>query len=223
MKTEKRTEDDMAEDFYCSEITEEIWKRIEGKSYKPECTVPREHLRCIHVLHKDLDGVTHEGEMVCNAYIADMLIEIFRELYQAGYPIERMRLVDDYDADDERSMVDNNSSCFNYRRISYSDRISMHGLGLAVDINPLYNPYIKTVNGEQVIAPAVSEAYADRDKEFPYKITRDDLCCQLFLKNGFHWGGDRIDRKDYHHFAIFDQMFEEVQCGLEEDNCGHQH
>ena len=40
MKTEKRTEDDMAEDFYCSEITEEIWKRIEGKSYKPECTVP---------------------------------------------------------------------------------------------------------------------------------------------------------------------------------------
>ena len=223
MKTEKRTEDDMAEDFYCSEITEEIWKRIEGKSYKPECTVPREHLRCIHVLHKDLDGVTHEGEMVCNAYIADLLIEIFRELYQAGYPIERMRLVDDYDADDERSMADNNSSCFNYRRISYSDRISMHGLGLAVDINPLYNPYIKTVNGEQVIAPAVSEAYADRDKEFPYKITRDDLCCQLFLKNGFHWGGDRIDRKDYHHFAIFDQMFEEVQCGLEEDDCGHQH
>ncbi len=200
--TASKSQEDDSRDFYISEITDEIWKRIEGKSYKADCTVPLEDLKYIHVLHKDINGVTREGEMVCNASIAEDLIEIFRELYDAGYPIEKMRLVDEYNADDELSMEDNNSSCFNFRFISHTTKVSKHGLGLAVDINTLYNPYIKYVDGKRVLEPVTAEEYLDRDKEFDYKISKGDLCYRLFTEHGFEWGGDWTDRKDYQHFEI---------------------
>ena len=192
-----------AEDaFYITEITDDIFDRMKGKSFKDDCTLPREDLRYLHVLHVDAEGNTHEGEMVVNYHIAEDVLEILKELYEAGYPIERMRLVDDYDAEDETSMRDNNSSSFNFRFISHTTRVSKHGLGLAVDINTLYNPYTKVVDGKRIVEPATGEPYLDRDAEFPYKITEDDLCCRLFLEHGFEWGGHWSDRKDYQHFEV---------------------
>jgi hypothetical protein len=95
--------------FWISDITDEIFERIQGKSFKDDCTLPREDLRYLHVLHVDLNGETHEGEMIVNYHIAEDVLDILRQLYEANYPIERIRLVDEYDADDERSMEDNNS------------------------------------------------------------------------------------------------------------------
>ena len=112
-----------------------------------------------------------------------------------------MRLVDDYDADDEMSMRDNNSSCFNFRFITHSTKISKHGLGLAVDVNTLYNPYVK---GEHV-EPSTAKEYTDRSKNFPYKIERGDLCFRLFAEHGFEWGGDWKSLKDYQHFEVSDE------------------
>lgn len=192
-----------AEDaFYITEITDDIFARMKGKSFKDDCTLPREDLRYLHVLHVDAEGNTYEGEMVVNYHIAEDVLEILKELYEAGYPIERMRLVDEYGADDETSMRDNNSSSFNFRFISHTTRVSKHGLGLAVDINTLYNPYTKVVDGKRIVEPATGEPYLDRDAEFPYKITEDDLCCRLFLEHGFEWGGHWSDRKDYQHFEV---------------------
>lgn len=188
------------ESFYAIPIPDEIFVKMQGKSYKDNCTIPRDDLRYIHVLHKNIEGETLEGEMVCSTLIAEDLLEIFRELYDQSYPIEKMRLIDEYDADDERSMTDNNSSCFNYRTISHTNKISKHGLGIAVDINTLYNPYTKVVDGERIIEPAAGEPYLDRDADFPYKIERGDLCYNLFISHGFEWGGDWSDRKDYQHF-----------------------
>ncbi len=125
----------MSNDFYQIPIPDDIFEKMQGKTYKEDCPIPREDLRYLRVLHKDIDGRTHEGELVCHKMIAETLLEIFEELFRQGYPIEKIRLIDEYDADDEASMEDNNSSCFNYRLISYSNRISKHGLGLAVDIN----------------------------------------------------------------------------------------
>lgn len=152
------------------------------------------------MLHKGFDGQTKEGELVVNKAIADDVLAIFEELYQADYPIEKVRLVDEYDADDEASMRDNNSSAFNFRFISHTTKVSKHGLGMAVDINPLYNPYVKAVKGETSIEPAVAAAYVDRSGDFPYKIDHDDLCYKLFTKYGFTWGGDWEHSKDYQHF-----------------------
>ena len=196
-------------DFYVSEITDDIFARIKGKSFKDDCTLPREDLRYLHVPHKDVKGNVHEGEMIVNKHIADDVLDILRELYQNDYPIERMRLIDEYDADDERSMEDNNSSSFNFRFISHTTRISKHGLGLAVDINTLYNPYTKVVDGERIIEPVTGEPYLDRDASFDYKIEKGDLCYRLFTERGFEWGGDWTDRKDYQHFEMPDDKIAE--------------
>lgn len=187
-------------DFYISEITEDIFARMQGKSYKEDCTVPREDLRYVHVRHMGFDGEVKDGELVVNKAIADDVLAIFEELYKADYPIEKVRLVDEYDADDEASMSDNNSSAFNFRFISHTTRISKHGLGMAVDINTRYNPYVKTVDGKLSIEPANGADYVDRSKDFPHKIDHEDLCYKLFKEHGFTWGGDWTHSKDYQHF-----------------------
>lgn len=197
-------------DFCIIGITDEIFDRMKGKSFKDDCTVPREDLRYLHVLHKNIDGDVLEGEMVVNKYIAEDVLEILKELYEADYPIERMVLIDEYDADDEASMEDNNSSSFNFRLISHTNRVSKHGLGMAVDINTLYNPYTKVVDGERIIEPITGEPYLDRDASFPYKIEKGDLCYKLFTEHGFVWGGDWPDRKDYQHFEIPESVIEEL-------------
>ena len=92
--------------------------------------------------------------------------------------------------------------------------ISKHGLGMAVDINTLYNPYHKIVTNEdgsteEVIEPATGEAYLDRTQSFDYKIEKGDLCYTLFTEKGFEWGGDWTDRKDYQHFELPSDITEE--------------
>ena len=195
--------------FMISEITDEVFARIYGKSFKEDCTLPREDLRYLRVLHTGLDGGTREGEMIVNCHIAQDVLDIFRQLYEAKYPIEKIRLVDEYGADDELSMEDNNSSCFNFRFISHTTRVSKHGLGLAVDINTLYNPYTKVVNGVRIVEPVTGEPYLDREADFPCKIDHDDLCYRLFTEHGFEWGGDWEDRKDYQHFEIPTEVISE--------------
>lgn len=194
------TETQKTSDFYISKIPDDIFEKMQGKSYKADCTVPRDELRYVHVLHMGFDGQTKEGELVVNKAITDDVLAIFEELYQADYPIEKVELVDAYNADDEESMSHNNSSAFNFRFISHTTKISKHGLGMAVDINTLYNPYVKTVDGKLSIEPANATAYVDRSKDFPYKIDHDDLCYKLFTKYGFTWGGDWTLSKDYQHF-----------------------
>lgn len=189
-----------ADDFYISEIPDDIFAKMQGKSYKEDCTVPREDLRYVHVRHMGFDGEVKDGELVVNKAIADDVLAIFEELYKADYPIEKVRLVDEYDADDEASMSDNNSSAFNFRFISHTTRISKHGLGMAVDINTRYNPYVKTVDGKLSIEPANGADYVDRSKDFPHKIDHEDLCYKLFKEHGFTWGGDWTHSKDYQHF-----------------------
>ncbi len=208
-ETTEKKKDTSEQDFYISKITDEIFSRIEGKSFKDDCTLPRKDLRYLHVLHKDIDGEVHEGEMIVNYHIAEDVLEILKELYENDYPIEKIRLVDEYDADDELSMEDNNSSCFNFRFVSYTTKISKHGLGLAVDINTLYNPYVKTVNGKRSIEPVNAEAYLDREADFDYKIEKGDLCYKLFTEHGFEWGGNWVNSKDYQHFQIPTEKVEE--------------
>lgn len=186
--------------FAAEAVDDAVFARMYGKSYKAGCTVPREELRYLKVLHYDLEGRITLGEMVCNRAIADDLTAIFRTLYEARYPIERMVLIDAYDADDERSMAADNSSSFNYRKIAGSPNLSKHSRGLAVDINPLYNPCVRTRDGVTTVEPEAGRPYADRTQEFPCKIDREDLCYKEFTRRGFTWGGDWHSLKDYQHF-----------------------
>lgn len=94
-----QTYENNKEQFFISEIPDDIFEKMQGKSYKADCTLPRENLRYIHVLHVGFDNQVHEGELVVNKDIADDVLEIFKELYESGYQIEKVRLVDEYDAD----------------------------------------------------------------------------------------------------------------------------
>lgn len=186
--------------FAVDPISNAVFARM-GYSYTANPHIAHTELRYLRVLHRDLSGRILLGEMVCHYKIADDLIEIFRALYQAAYPIERMVLIDNYKASDEASMRANNTSCFCYRRVAGSSKISAHGMGLAVDVNPLYNPYVKRrSNGAVFVQPANAQQYTDRQRKFGYKIERGDLCYRLFIEHGFAWGGAWRTLKDYQHF-----------------------
>ena len=184
------------EAFRIDTISDAVFLRMQGHSYPTGCTVSRSDLRYLSLLHYDHEGLVHQGELVCHRRIADDLLSIFRQLYEAHYPIERMRLIDDYGADDERSMQANNTTCFCYRPVSGSTKLSKHALGMAVDVNPLYNPYKKGT----LVQPRTAARYCDRTKTFNYKIVKGDLCYRLFTAHGFTWGGSWRSLKDYQHF-----------------------
>lgn len=201
------------EGFSCAPIPDAIFEIMKGKSFKTDCTIPREELSYLRIRYVDLHGKTQNGEMVVNRRIADTVLSIFKELYAAKYPIEKIRLVDHYDADDERSMTDNNSSSFNFRFISHTTKVSKHGMGAAIDINPLYNPYVKMVDGALSIEPAAGAPYVDRSRDFPMKIDEKGLAFQIFTRYGFEWGGSWDGRKDYQHFEIPDDVIEKWEEG----------
>ena len=186
--------------FYSQDISEVVKLRIKGKSYRDNCNVPYEELRYIRLLYWGVDKETHIGELIVNKSIAEDIIAIFKELYADRYPIEKMVLVDEYNADDITSMEANNSSAFNFRFIDSTTKISIHSYGLAIDINPRYNPYVREMGGKTVILPANGGDFADRSKACEYYIRRGDICYEAFIKRGFTWGGDWKHEKDYQHF-----------------------
>lgn len=189
--------------FYYESLNDTVKEKITGISYPADdssAAVSYDMLRYVKVLYYDFNEEIQSGELICHKAIAQDLVEIFYELYESRYPIEKIALVDDYQGDDTLSMQDNNTSCFNYRALP-SGKLSNHAYGLAVDLNPFYNPYVTCrSDGSVNIAPAGSENYADREQSFPHKIDRDDPAYTLFIQHGFTWGGDWHSSKDYQHF-----------------------
>ena len=192
--------EEMGEDdfFYVEEITDETFERMWKKSFKENCTTPREDLRYIRCLHCDIDGNIKIGELVMHKCVADTVCEIFRKLFVARYPIESMILVDEFDASDEESIMADNTSAFNFRMIDSTDQISNHAYGLAIDINPYYNVYY--IPSANYVFPPEGWEYLDREADFPYKLVPGDLCYNLFTEAGFNWGGWWTYNTDYQHF-----------------------
>lgn len=189
-----------ADGFYCVELNDALRARITGLSYPAAGTGGRigyDDLRYVRIRHVDFDGVEHVGELIVNAGVADEIMEIFHALYEARYPLTSVRLVDDFEADDDASMAADNTSAFNYRALSGSTRLSLHSFGVAIDVNPMRNPYIR---GSRVDPPN-GQPYVDRTQDFAGKIDENDLCFQLFTDHGWAWGGYFKTSKDYQHFS----------------------
>lgn len=186
--------------FFYMELTDEMKKRITGLSYPENDRKAKIHyddLRYIGLLYYDFEGNVKTGELIVHKKLADEVMEIFCELYRCKYPFTSVRLVDDFDADDTRSTEANNTSAFNYRTVAGSENLSLHSYGMAIDINPRLNPYVK----KGVVSPKNGAKYADRSKDFAGKIDKDDQVYKLFTKHGWEWGGDWKTVKDYQHFA----------------------
>jgi len=187
--------------FYYEEIPNDVFVRMDGNSYKEDCTVPLSDLRYVRVLYCGFDSSSHTGELVVGKSIAEDITEVFRTLYAARYPIGKMVLVDEYGGDDNASMLDNNTSAFNYRIVNGTTTLSRHSQGMAIDINPLFNPWVYTLDGKNVIDPPAGSQYADRSLDNLYYIDHEDLCYRLLTDLGFEWGGDWSSSKDYQHFS----------------------
>ena len=195
------SEDSIKDCFSYVKVPEAVFERMKGNSYKEDCTVALSSLCYVRVLHYGFDGEVHIGELVVNQSIAQEIRDIFLELFDAKYPIEKMVLIDTYKGDDRASMADNNTTAFNFRTVEGTKTLSKHALGLAVDINPLYNPYIPEREGVPSVLPESAAPYTDRSAECEYYIRQGDPCYEAFVNRGFAWGGDWAKGKDYQHFS----------------------
>ena len=182
--------------FTSDKIPETMAKEMTGLSWQPNDNIQISDLRLITVTLWGFDDKPHTGEMIVHKTVTKELLDIFKELYKKKYPIEKMNRIDKYNADDNLSMVDNNSSAFCYRVMTGSNKISKHSYGVAIDINPLQNPYIKG----RYIAPIEGMSYANRENKRKGMIYKDDDCYKAFTKRGWIWGGEWESVKDYQHF-----------------------
>jgi hypothetical protein len=172
-----------------------------GPSYRPGCPVPLADLRYLRMSYVGFDGGAHTGEMVVRKDVTDDVMRVFRDLYAARWPIDRMRLVDEYGGDDDRSMAANNTSGFNCRRVAGRANWSEHAYGAAIDVNPVQNPYLTE---GAVHPPAGRFLRIDRSAgaRVPLGAIRaDDVVVRAFARIGWTWGGVWAGPKDYQHFS----------------------
>lgn len=182
------------------EIGPSLRRRMRS-SHGPGCPVAMADLRHLTLSHVGFDGRARTGELVVHADHADDVVAVFEELYDARWPVRRMRLASDYSGDDDRSMAADNTSGHSCRRVAGQDRWSAHAYGAAIDINPVENPYV--VGGD--VRPPAGRRFASVDRSAgaaagPGVITAGDVVTRAFERIGWTWGGT-FPEPDYQHFT----------------------
>lgn len=197
--------------FTSSELTEVQKEAMNGKSYIENPDISYDDLRYIKVLHYNFYHQIQVGELVVNQAIVEDCRQIFMELFQEEYEINSMYLIDRYYEKDQArngeqvdicSINDDNTSAFHYRKIAGTEVLSNHAYGMAIDINPLENPYVKEADLQQTVASPYKDynSYKDRTAQRAHMISKDDACYRIFKAHGFQWGGEWNGNKDYQHF-----------------------
>jgi len=181
-----------------SRISPQLKERMTGKSWHRGCPVPIRRLRLINVSYHGFDGEVHSGRLVAHKNAVNALVRSLRSMYRKGFKIRKMFLVDRYDGNDRRSMRADNTSAFNCRRVSGTDRWSEHAYGRAIDINPVENPYVAS---DGRVSPRRGAPYADRSPHKKGMINRRGATVRAFARAGWGWGGNWSSSKDYQHFS----------------------
>jgi D-alanyl-D-alanine carboxypeptidase len=175
-------------------------KRVRGSSWHPGCPVGLADLRLLRIGYWDFAGRPQVGRMIVAASAVRAVRRAFARLYEARFPIRRMRLVDDFGASDFASIDADNTSAFNCRLATGSSRFSEHAYGRAVDVNPIENPYVYT-NG--TTTHAASRPYLDRSRHRPGMAFHGGVLVRAFAAARWGWGGDwrPPSATDYQHFS----------------------
>ena len=173
-------------------------KRVVARStWRPDCPLPLSELRYATFSFWGFDDRPHTGEMIVNADAAKDLVGVLRTLYKARFPIEEMRVRRAGEIDAPPTGDINNTDVFDCRPATGGSTWSQHAYGLAIDINPFHNPYLK---GDLVV-PELAEAYLDRDWHRPGMIQPGDVVTRAFADIGWGWGGEWNSLKDWQHFS----------------------
>jgi hypothetical protein len=168
-----------------------------GATYQDGCPVAVADLRYLTLSFRGFDGGAHTGELVVSAAEADHVVEVFRQLFDAGFPIEEMRLPTTADLEAPPTGDGNNTASFVCRAVRGGTRFSAHAYGLAIDVNPFQNPYIR----DDLVLPELASAYVDRSNVRPGMILDGEVAVRAFEAIGWEWGGDWDDPIDYQHFS----------------------
>lgn len=180
-----------------SRIGPDLQARMSGVSWREGCPVQLADLRLLTVSHRGFDGRTHLGRLVVHEKWARPMVSVMRQLYQAGFPIRRMRLVDDYGGSDFRSIEADNTSAFNCRTVGGSSRWSEHAYGRAIDVNPIENPYVS----DGRTSHSASIPFLVRTRIRPGMAYEGGVLVSAFRAIGWGWGGSWSGVKDYQHFS----------------------
>jgi hypothetical protein len=185
--------------FRADPLTPALRQQLSRTSWHPGCPVSLDQLRYLRVSYWGFDRRAHLGEMVVNASAVSALRHAFADLFGARFPIRRMRLVDRYGGSDYASIQADNTSAFNCRDATGSTHWSEHAYGLAIDINPIENPY---VYGNGTTTHRASEPYLDRSNVRPGMAVRGGTLVRAFTAIGWGWGGRWPPPTDYQHFSV---------------------
>lgn len=167
-----------------------------------------EQLRIVRFAYLDFEGKQHnDGEIMVMAAAAEHVQALFAELLTRRFPIAAARQMQTYRGDDQASMRANNTSAFNDRAITNASAPSLHAYGLAIDINPVQNPFIEVgKDGKASISPVAGRTYLNRQSTRPGKPARKGMAeevVDLLAMHGFTiWGGDWDAPLDYQHFQV---------------------
>jgi hypothetical protein len=169
-----------------------------GRSWHPGCPVPLHDLRLVRLTYWGFDRAAHTGKLVVHKRWAPEIARVFHKLYDARFPIRRMRLVDRYGATDMRSMKADNTSAFNCRyRNNVCCTWSQHAYGRAIDIDPVENPYV----GPWGVSPPNGAAFVHRKRLRRGMLAFHDRAWWAFHAIGWHWGGSWNGPTDYQHYS----------------------
>jgi hypothetical protein len=168
-----------------------------GSTFAEGCPVPLDGLRYLTVSFRGFDGAAHTGELIVNADEAADVVDVFRQLFEAGFPIEEMRIITDADLAAPPTGDGNNTAAFVCRPVRGGSRFSAHAYGLAIDVNPFQNPYVR----DDLVLPELASAYVDRSNVRPGMILDGEVAVRAFEAIGWEWGGRWDDPVDTMHFT----------------------
>jgi hypothetical protein len=183
---------------FTAEVSPVRWADLRY-SYRAGCPVGPAQLRTVRLSYWGFDGRTHLGKLVINRRVTRHVVTVFRRLYRARFPIRRMVPVSRYRGSDDASAAADNTSGFNCRPAvgSATGSWSMHAYGLAIDVNPVENPYVL---GSRVLPPA-GRRYLDRARRRPGMAVAGGVLVEAFASLGWSWGGSWGGSPDYQHFS----------------------
>jgi poly-gamma-glutamate synthesis protein (capsule biosynthesis protein) len=193
------TENQCIPEFEASieKLTPSRIQKLKQGAWSTGCPIALSEIRSLNLIHLREDGRVLRGELIVAEKAVEDIKRVFARLYQMRFPIHKMQSVENYGGDDDLSMADNNTSILNCRNVKGTSKWSEHSYGLAIDINPLWNPYVRN----KKVEPPKGKDFVDRTLSVPGLIRSGDPIVQFFSDIGWKWGGHWTRSKDYQHFS----------------------
>lgn len=186
-----------------SPLPERLRREMRGTTWRPGCPVPLRDLALMRFNYVGFDGDVHRGPMVVHRSVAEDVLGVFRTLFEAGFPLKRVALASRYRPNADPNTRRSVTAAFNCRPVvtpeGPQEILSQHAYGLAVDVNPLQNPYVAA---DGSVRNRFARPYVDRSRDLPGMIHPGDVVVRAFASIGWSWGGHWSGARDHMHFSL---------------------